>query len=172
MNRPLPPLALIRVVPLPAALALGLAGCTAFGPPRDPPTMPSPPHYAAAIQGAQLPSAAGTAQQLAAGARPVPAWWTVFQSAPLDALVEEGLQRSPSLAAARGALRAAREQLRSEVGANLLPALKLQASPTRAADLPRERFRGRRHGLLYIRFLRHGVPGRSGARPPGPAAGL
>jgi len=117
------------------ALPLSLFGCTAFGPPRDPPTMPSPPHYAAATQGAQLPSAAGVAQQLAVGARPVPAWWTGFQSTALDALVEEGLQRSPSLAAARGALRAAREQLRSEVGANLLPSIKLEASPTRERTL-------------------------------------
>jgi NodT family efflux transporter outer membrane factor (OMF) lipoprotein len=130
MNRSLLPMAL-----LPVALVLGLAGCTAFGPPRDPPKMSSPSHYAAAIQGAQLPPAAGVAQQLVGGARPVPAWWTVFQSGALDALVEEGLRRSPSLAAARGALRAAREQLRSEVGANLLPAVKLQASPTRERAL-------------------------------------
>ncbi len=30
-----------------AGLAAGLAACSAFGPERDPPRMPSPEHYAA-----------------------------------------------------------------------------------------------------------------------------
>src|SRR5580704_14119473 len=98
-----------------AALISALAGCGAFGPPRDPPHMPSPAHYSIEAQAKQLTAADGVAQQLTLRAPPVPRWWTEFQSDDLNAMVEEALAKSPSLAAAQSTLRAAREALRSQI---------------------------------------------------------
>jgi NodT family efflux transporter outer membrane factor (OMF) lipoprotein len=118
-----------------AALTLSVAACGAFGPSREPPKMPSPAHYAVDAQGAQLPLADGVAQQLDIGARPVPKWWTMYQSDALDALVEEGLAKSPSLAAAQSTVLAAREALRSQIGQNMLPSVDVNFSPTRQRAL-------------------------------------
>jgi NodT family efflux transporter outer membrane factor (OMF) lipoprotein len=118
-----------------AALSLSVAACGVFGPSREPPTMPSPAHYAVDAQAAQLPLADGVAQRLETGARPVPQWWAMYQSDALDALVEEGLGNSPSLAAAQSTLRAAREGLRSQIGQNMLPSVDVDFSPTRQRAL-------------------------------------
>jgi NodT family efflux transporter outer membrane factor (OMF) lipoprotein len=123
-----------RRVSHPVAAAL-LAGCSAFGPPRDPPRIAVAEHYAAISVPADLPAAEGTAQHLAVGGRPIPRWWESYQSAALDALVEEGLARSPSLAAAKSTLTAAREQLRSQIGQNLVPNVDLAAEPVRERAL-------------------------------------
>ena len=120
---------------VPSALAMALEGCTAFGPPRDPPRMPEPEHYAVPAQSNKLPPADGVAQQLAIGARPLPRWWEAYQSEALSALVEEGLAKNPSLAAARSTLKSTREGYRSQVGQNLLPQIDLEASPTRQRSL-------------------------------------
>ncbi len=118
-----------------AALTLTVAACGAFGPDREPPNMPSPVHYAVDAQPAQLPRADGVAQQLDVGARPLPEWWTAYQSDALDALVEEGLSKSPSLAAAKSTLRAAREGLRGQIGQSMLPSVDVGFSPTRQRAL-------------------------------------
>src|SRR5579862_8611080 len=100
---------MMRAVAIPvlgSALALGLTACTAFGPTRNPPQMPSPQHYSVNSQATQLPTADGVAQSVATGARPVPEWWKAYQSDDLNQLVEEGLQNSPSLAAAQSNLKA------------------------------------------------------------------
>src|SRR6266436_3918035 len=118
-----------------AALTLTAAACGAFGPDREPPKMPSPAHYAVEAQPAQLPLADGVAQQLETGTRPFPKWWTMYQSDALDALVDEGLAKSPSLAAAQSTLKAAREGLRSQIGQNMLPSVDVGFSPTRQRAL-------------------------------------
>jgi NodT family efflux transporter outer membrane factor (OMF) lipoprotein len=118
-----------------AALSLSVAACGVFGPSREPPKMPSPAHYAVDAQAARLPLADGVVQQLEIGARPVPKWWAMYQSDTLDALVEEGLGNSPSLAAAQSTLRAAREGLRSQIGQNMLPSVDIDFSPTRQRAL-------------------------------------
>jgi NodT family efflux transporter outer membrane factor (OMF) lipoprotein len=118
-----------------AALTLSVAACGAFGPSREPPKMPSPGHYAVVAEPAQTPLADGVAQQLAIGAHPVPKWWVMYQSDALDALVEEGLAKSPSLAAAQSTLQAAREGLRSQIGQNMLPSVDVNFSPTRQRAL-------------------------------------
>jgi NodT family efflux transporter outer membrane factor (OMF) lipoprotein len=116
-------------------VALGLAGCAHFGPPRDPPRVAEPPHYAVIDQGAQLPVADGTGQRLSMGGRPVPEWWHGYGSQALDALVEEGLRNSPSLAAAQSTLRAAREGLRSQIGQSLYPSIDVGFDPSRQRAL-------------------------------------
>jgi NodT family efflux transporter outer membrane factor (OMF) lipoprotein len=113
----------------------GLSACTAFGPDRKPPQMPQPAHYSVASQPAQTTEADGVAQQAVIGARPVPEWWRAFGSEDLNALVEEGLQNSPSLASAKSTLQSAREQLRAQIGENLLPQVDLSFSPSRQRAL-------------------------------------
>jgi len=118
-----------------AALTMSVAACGAFGPDREPPPMPSPVHYAADASPTKLPTADGVAQQLGVGMRPIPEWWTLYQSDALDALVEEGLKKSPSLAAAQSTLKAAREGLRSQIGQSMLPSVDVGFSPTRERTL-------------------------------------
>ena len=117
------------------SVVLGLSACTAFGPDRKPPGMPQTDHYSAAGQPAKTAAADGVAQQVAAGARPVPEWWKEFGSDDLNALVEEGLRNSPSYASAQSTLQAAREQLRQQIGDNLLPQVDLEFSPLRQRSL-------------------------------------
>jgi NodT family efflux transporter outer membrane factor (OMF) lipoprotein len=117
------------------ALSLALSACAAFGPDRSPPQMPSPEHYSIGSQSTQLPSADGVAQVVATGARPVPEWWKAYRSDELDELVAEGLGSSPSLAAAQSTLKAAREQLRSQIGDSMLPSVDLSFNPSRQRAL-------------------------------------
>ena len=116
-------------------LALSLSACTAFGPTRSPPEMHSPEHYSVTAQTAQLPTADGVAQTLATGGRPVPEWWKAYQSDELNQLVEEGLKNSPSLAASQSTLKAAREQLRSQIGNSMLPSIDVGFDPSRQRAL-------------------------------------
>lgn len=118
-----------------SVLTLSVAACGVFGPSREPPPSPSPAHYVAGSAPERLPSADGVAQQLAIGARPVPEWWTAYQSDALNALVEEGLEKNPSLAAAQSTLKAAREGLRSQIGQSMLPSVDVGFSPTRQRAL-------------------------------------
>ena len=117
------------------AVTLALSACTAFGPSRKPPKMPEPAHYSVESQPAQTAAADGVAQQLATGARPVPEWWKEFGSDDLNALVDEGLRNSPSYQSAQATLKAAREQLRGQIGDNLFPKVDLEFNPTRQRSL-------------------------------------
>jgi NodT family efflux transporter outer membrane factor (OMF) lipoprotein len=117
------------------AASLTLSACAAFGPDRKPPKMPAPEHYPVEVRPAQLSAAGGVAQKLDAGARPVAQWWKAYQSDELNGLVEEGLENSPSLAAAQSTLKAAREQLRSQIGNSLLPSVDVGFSPSRQRAL-------------------------------------
>ncbi|ALK30788.1 efflux transporter outer membrane subunit [Burkholderia plantarii] len=113
--------------PLAAAASLSalaaLAGCSLFGPSGAAPEMPSPAQYGAAPLPERTVAAQGIAQHFEVGAQPVPAWWTRYRSDRLDALVDEGLRASPTLAAADHSLQAAREQLRAQIGSSLLPTI-------------------------------------------------
>jgi NodT family efflux transporter outer membrane factor (OMF) lipoprotein len=120
---------------LTSCLGMALAGCGAFGPPRDPPHIPTSPNYSLAAAPAQLPAAEGVAQRLMQNAPPTPQWWKEYQSEELDALVEEALANSPSLAAAQSNLKAAREALRGQIGNSMMPSVDLVASPNRERAL-------------------------------------
>ena len=117
------------------AATLTLSACTAFGPDRNPPRMTSPEHYSVESQPARLPAADGVAQTLASGARPVPQWWQAYHSGELNELVNEGLKNSPSLAAAESTLKAAREELRSQIGNSVLPSVDVGFDPSRQRAL-------------------------------------
>lgn len=116
-------------------LTLGVGGCGLFGPDRNPPAMALPDHYSVQGQAAQLPSAEGVSQQLDIGAQPIPEWWKAYGSDALNALVDEGLAHSPSLAATRHTLDAAREGLRSEIGNSLFPSVDVGFAPSRQRTL-------------------------------------
>ena len=123
---------------------IALPGC--IGPPKqDHPAPPLPTQYSAERSAAQSFSADAATQALVPGMAPIAQWWRQFQSPELDALVEEGLAHSPSLAAAESTLRAAHEQLRSQIGGNLFPSLDAGFAPSRQRaltipDLPRPTF--------------------------------
>ena len=116
-----------------AALALSLTACGAFGPDRDPPKLPATAHYSVDPEPAQLPAADGMVQRLDFNGRPPAQWWQAYQSAALDALVEEGLANSPSLAAAQHTLKAAREALRSQIGQSMVPSVDVGFDPAAPA---------------------------------------
>ncbi|CAB3791268.1 putative efflux pump outer membrane protein TtgC [Paraburkholderia ultramafica] len=116
---------------LAVAAALAMTACS-FGPSGEPPAMPSPEHYGAQAQPSKTVSAAGVAQQFDIGATSVPQWWRLYRSDALDALVEEGLRNSPTLAATQRTLAAAQEELRAQVGASTLPSVDGVAQVERA----------------------------------------
>jgi NodT family efflux transporter outer membrane factor (OMF) lipoprotein len=118
-----------------AVLTPALSACAGFGPDRNPPRMLAPEHYSAGGQAALLPAADGVAQAIATGGRPVPEWWQAYQSDELNGLVAEGFENSPSLAAAQSTLKAAREQLRSQIGNSMLPSVDVGFSPERQRAL-------------------------------------
>jgi NodT family efflux transporter outer membrane factor (OMF) lipoprotein len=116
-------------------IASMIVGCSSFGPERRPPVIATSDHYSVSEQPEQLPQADEVAQALAQGERPVPQWWKAYGSPQLTAMVEEGLNNSPSLAAAQATLNSAREQLRGQIGQNLLPQVDLSFDPARERAL-------------------------------------
>ena len=102
-----------------AAAALALAGC-AVGPDFKRPAPPDvagvtaqPPPTTVATEG--VPG--GAAQRFVAAADLSGAWWTLFHSRPLNALIDQALANSPDLKAAQAALRAAHEGVLAQRGA-------------------------------------------------------
>ena len=120
-----------------AGAACALAACS-FGPSGEPPAMPQPAHYGAQAQPTQTASAQGVTQQFVVGAKPVPEWWKLYRSDALNALVDEGLRNSPTLAATDKSLAAAREQLRAQIGSSMLPTIDAggQVTRNRALAIP------------------------------------
>jgi NodT family efflux transporter outer membrane factor (OMF) lipoprotein len=119
---------------LTACAALSVTACASFGPDRKAPAMPEPDHYSIEAQQAKLATADGVAQAVAVGARPVPEWWHAYESEELNRLVEEGLNKSPSLAAAQSTLKAAREQLRGQIGKTMAPSIDASLVPGRVRE--------------------------------------
>jgi len=110
-----------------------LAGC-AVGPDFRSPDMATPDHYTAATLPAQTvgtPSENVTAQRFAF-AKDLPGqWWTLFGSPELDKMIKQGIEDSPTLAAAQAALRKAEEDLRAVRGSILYPAVNANLQATR-----------------------------------------
>ena len=104
--------ALMRLAPLAALLALGastLGACT-MGPDFRSPDPPETDRYLADDQPAELVAASipgGEAQRIVQGLDIPGQWWAVFQSRPLDGLIERALVANPDIHAAAAGLRAA-----------------------------------------------------------------
>jgi NodT family efflux transporter outer membrane factor (OMF) lipoprotein len=109
-----------------------LAGC-AVGPDFVRPAAPAVDRYTEgalpASTGAAEPPA-GNAQAFVPGADVPGAWWALFRSPALTALVADALRHNPTLEAQRAALRQAQETTLAQQGA-LLPAISAQANRTR-----------------------------------------
>lgn len=110
-------------------LCVVLAGCTTprfdnVATPAQYSTMAAPPSIVAD----------GVTQRLVE-APPTPQWWHEYRSDALNALVDEALKNSPSLATAQATLKAAHEELRAQIGENLLPQANVGFSPSRQRAL-------------------------------------
>lgn len=120
-----------------APLVFALAACS-LAPTGQAPTVAQPAHYGVQPQPKQTVLAQGVAQHFDVGASMPENWWEKYKSPALNALVQEGLENSPDLSAANKRLSAAREQLRAQVDASVLPSVDLggQAARERALGLP------------------------------------
>jgi len=103
-----------------ALLVCLLAGC-AVGPDFKEPAAPSATSFAAAGSAlspttASAPLPGGEAQRFVDGLDIPGQWWTLFQSAELNALIERALAHSPTLEAAQAALREASENVAAQRG--------------------------------------------------------
>ena len=110
----------MRHAGLACALGLGLVlgGC-AVGPDFQRPAAPAGQGYAPTpipARTAAAPGLDGGAQQLVRDMDIPGQWWTLFRSAPLDALIDDALRHNPDAAAAQQALLAALENLRAQRG--------------------------------------------------------
>jgi NodT family efflux transporter outer membrane factor (OMF) lipoprotein len=133
--------------------ALVLAGC-AVGPNFKAPPAPTTTRYTEAAtpaQTASAPGVAGAAQRLVPGSDIPAQWWSVFQSAEIDRLVQEALLNSPTLGAAQATLRQARETLRADQGGLLYP------SVTGSVDASRQRTTGGGRGGAELNTLNASV---------------
>jgi len=120
----------VSKLPLAVASCLLLSAC-AVGPDYKRPPAPVVsgylPHTPAVPDGAQA----------FVHAQDIPGqWWTLFHSAPLNALVTQALTANPDLAAAQASLRAAREAVYAQEGF-YLPSVSALASPSRTKTATR-----------------------------------
>lgn len=115
------------------SLALApLAGC-AVGPDFTAPAAPAVDRYTADVSLTTTAATAvhgGEAQTLAYGQQLPDQWWQLFGSDKLNALVNEALATSPTVASARAALTQAQEVLRAQQGA-AVPTVDLVAGAQR-----------------------------------------
>jgi NodT family efflux transporter outer membrane factor (OMF) lipoprotein len=102
------------------AAAAALLGACAVGPNFK---APEPPHTAGFAPAGRLPAETtaaplpdGRAQRFVDGMDIPGQWWTLFQSAQLNALIERALANSPTLQAAQAALRQANETAAAQRG--------------------------------------------------------
>jgi NodT family efflux transporter outer membrane factor (OMF) lipoprotein len=99
------------------ASLLLLAGCT-VGPDFAKPAPPQVSGYTPdSLSGSTAQPPSENAQQFADGLDIPGQWWTLFQSKPLNELIERALRNNPDLQAAQASLRVAQETVLSQRGA-------------------------------------------------------
>ncbi|MDE2621879.1 MAG: efflux transporter outer membrane subunit [Betaproteobacteria bacterium] len=127
---------LVRAGWLPFVL---LAGCSPVGPDFVRPAAPGVQQYTEGKQPqetASAPTRDGAAQVFQAGADIPAQWWQLFHSSKLNALIDNALHNSPTIAAAQGALENAREYAAAERGNLLFPAVDAKLGETRQRISP------------------------------------
>ncbi|MFQ6757267.1 MAG: efflux transporter outer membrane subunit [Deltaproteobacteria bacterium] len=105
-------------------ILLGLLTGCAVGPAFKRPATPDTPTYTATPLPAQtspVPTPLGEAQHFVAGGWVNPQWWQELGSAKLNALIDEALQASPTLAKSQAVLRQAQELYAAQAGSTLYP---------------------------------------------------
>ncbi|MDP3859074.1 MAG: efflux transporter outer membrane subunit [Stagnimonas sp.] len=113
-------------------LALTASGC-ALGPDYQAPAVPGGERYGVDPVPAETvatPVIGGEAQRFLAGKDVPDRWWTLFGSERLNALVQEALANSPTVASAEAALRQAQANAKA-LGANLYPSVSANAGASR-----------------------------------------
>lgn len=128
-----PPQRFLKIAsgPFSGLMALLLTGCT-VGPDFSSPLAPAVVGYTAG----RLPPTTssdgpgGGTQRFVSGADVSGAWWSVFRSPQIEALVQEAVRNHPDLVAAQAALRQAREIAAADTSA-LLPSITGDAGVTR-----------------------------------------
>jgi NodT family efflux transporter outer membrane factor (OMF) lipoprotein len=106
-------------------LAVSVLIACAVGPNFKPPPPPRdagsylPPDHALPEATAAAPVAGGDAQRFVSSQDIPGQWWTLFESAELNGLIEEALRHNPTLEAAQAALRQANENVAAQRGAYL-----------------------------------------------------
>jgi NodT family efflux transporter outer membrane factor (OMF) lipoprotein len=104
-----------------AAALPGLSAC-AVGPDFNPPAAPAVGSVTPSPLPAATIAAGGVAQNFVTGADVSGAWWALFHSPALNALINTALANNPSLSAAQQTLIEAQENVRAEQG-SFLPSL-------------------------------------------------
>ncbi len=115
-----------------------LAGC-AVGPDFKRPATPDVAVYTTTplpVHTAATPTALGESQRFVEGGRVNSQWWHEFGSSRLDALIEEALQASPTLAAAQATLRQVQEVYAARSGSTLYPQVDANLSGQRQRTNP------------------------------------
>ena len=115
------------------AMLACLAAC-AVGPNFKRPAAPSAPGYGSApVQGdtASAEGRGGDAQHFVAGMDIPGEWWTLYQSAKLNRLIDQALKANPNIGAAEAALRQAHELYSAQWGA-YFPVVQGSFSATRS----------------------------------------
>jgi len=115
-----------------AAFLAWTAGC-AVGPDFKTPTAPDVVGYSSEPLADPAASAAGSGgePQRFADGQDIPAeWWTLFHSAPLNAVIEEALKNNADLQAAQAALKVAQENYKAGQGI-YYPSIAANFTPTR-----------------------------------------
>jgi NodT family efflux transporter outer membrane factor (OMF) lipoprotein len=110
-----------------------LCSC-AVGPDFQTPAAPESQTYTHETQPATTVAAdgtAGSAQAFVAARHATPMWWTQFQCDALNRLINQALQRSPTLAQARAKLIEARENYTAQAGATQFPSIDASLSGVR-----------------------------------------
>ena len=119
---------------LTVAAAVAAVSACAVGPNFHPPAPPSTAHYTRTPEPTGTASSSGPsgAAQNFSAERDIPAdWWTLFKSEPLDQLVRQALQDSPTVQVAQATLRTAEANYAAQRGALFLPAINAQGSAVR-----------------------------------------
>lgn len=116
-------------------ISISLTGCM-VGPDFHSPNAPKTTKYTPTPLPKKTVSTPGIPQggkpQYFIEGRDIPAeWWRLFHSPELNALVRQGLDNSPNLAAAEAALRVAEETLNAQIGTSLYPQVNLQVTGQR-----------------------------------------
>ena len=118
--------------------ALLLAGC-AVGPNFKQPSAPAGAGYTPeplSQATVSAPGAVGQAQKFVQGKDISSRWWELFQSPPLNDLVDRALKANPTIAAAQASLKVARENMLAQGGSLLHCRLRYFDSVRRRAGIP------------------------------------
>lgn len=135
-------------------LSAALAGC-ALGPDFHPPSAPKVidaqlPYGPMPVQTASAPVGQGVAQQVTLGKQVPALWWEMFQSPEINALVQEAMAHSPTVASAQAALRQAQALYEADEGNRRWPAIGASAGVSR--QHASEVSSGVRGGRLYTLY--------------------